>query len=143
MLKRITSLCLAAACLALTGAAQGTYCSDLKVATVLDPVLPRQTITVAVSGTTPSAPVVLALSANSGTTVVNLHAFGILTLDLEKPFTTALLGLSDSKGELTRVYNMPAWLGVTRHVQAVTISAKPSIPSGPTVCASNPTSVTL
>lgn len=142
MLKQLASLCLAAACLALPGTSQGT-CSALSVSTVLDPLAPVQTLMFDLVGTTPSSPAVLAISANTGTSVVNMRAFGTLVLGLARPFNTVLLGLTDGKGDLTRTYRVPANLGITRYVQTITLSAKTGSPTAPALCTSNVATLTL
>lgn len=128
MLKQLSSVCLAVACLALPGTSQGGTCSTLAATVQVDPFLPVQTITLDVLGTTPNSPVVLAISAKSGTTTTNLHAFGTLTLGLERPYTAVLLGLSDAKGDLQRNYRLRAGVNVTRYLQTVTLSAAPNAP---------------
>ena len=84
MLKQLSSACLAVACLALPGLAQGN-CSTLDVTTQLDPVRPLQTVTVNVQGTLPNAMVVLALSPRPGKSTINLRSFGWTILLQNQP----------------------------------------------------------
>lgn len=142
MLKQLSSACLAAVCLALPGLAQGN-CSTLDVTTQLHPTRPLQTVTVDVQGTLPNSMVVLAISPKPGTTTINMRAFGMLTLGLEAPFTTMLVGLSDPSGDLKREYLIPDGLGVTRYLQSVTLSVSGNTPAMPLICTSNVTSIDL
>lgn len=143
MLKQLSSLCLAAACLVLPGTSQGGTCSTLAASVLVDPILPVQTVTVDVVGTTPISPVVLVIAANTGVTNVNMRALGTLTLGLSNPFSAVLLGLSDAKGDLQRQYRFRTGINVTRYLQSVTVSAAPSVPSSPLLCASNVVAVDL
>lgn len=142
MLKQLSSACLAAVCLALPGLAQGN-CSTLDVTTQLHPTCPLQTVTVDVQGTLPNSMVVLAISPKPGTTTINMRAFGMLTLGLEAPFTTMLVGLSDPSGDLKREYLIPDGLGVTRYLQSVTLSVSGNTPAMPLICTSNVTTIDL
>jgi hypothetical protein len=137
MLKQLSSLCLAAVCLALPGSSQGGSCSTLSATVLLDPILPVQTVAIDVLGTTPVSPVVLAISTNTGTTNVNLRALGILTLGLQAPYTATFLGMSDMKGDLQRQYRFRTGFNVSRFLQTVTISATSTTPSAPLLCTSN------
>lgn len=143
MLKQLSSALVAAACLAVTSFAQNTNCSTLDVTTQLHPTRPLQTVTVDVQATLPNSMVVLALAAKPGTTKVNMSAFGILTLGLQSPYTTLLLGLSDPSGDLKREYLIPDGLGITRYMQSVTLSIANSTPAMPAICTSNVTSIDL
>ena len=143
MLKLLPSLCLAAVCLALPGSSQASNCSTLAATVLVDPVVPAQTLTIDVVGTTPLSPVVLAISTNTGTTTVNMRAFGILSLGLQSPYTTLLLGLSDVNGDLQNKFRFRTGLGVTRYLQSVTISAKSGSPTQPSLCTSNVVAVDL
>lgn len=142
MLKQLSSACLAAVCLALPALAQGN-CSTLDVTTQLHPTRPLQTVTVDVQGTLPNSMVVLAISPKPGTTTINMRAFGMLTLGLEAPFTTMLVGLSDPSGDLKREYLIPDGLGVTRYLQSVTLSVSGNTPAMPLICTSNVTTIDL
>ena len=142
MLKQLSSACLAVACLALPGFAQSN-CSTLDVTTQVHPVRPIQTVTVDVQNTLSNSMVVLAISPKPGTTTVNMRAFGMLTLGLEAPFTTLLLGISDPSGNLKRDYTIPDAIGVRRYMQSVTLSIAGTTPTSAAVCTSNVISIDL
>lgn len=143
MLRKLPSLLLAAACLALPGTSQGGTCSTLAAGVLVDPIVNVQTVTVDVVGTTPSSPVVLTIGAKPGSTDIDLRAFGVLTLGLERPFSSLLLGLSDPKGDLQRQYRFRTGLNVTRYLQTVTFSATAGTPTGPLLCTSNVVTIDL
>ena len=138
MIKHIRTSLLATVLLALPASAQG-LCSTLSITTERDPDLPRQPVTIDVAGTTPGAPVFLAVGATQGTTTINLRPFGTLVLGLERPFSTTLIGVADANGDLERSYDLPSDLGLTRYAQSVAVSAT-TVPGGrpkPTICTSD------
>jgi len=116
-MKPILSL-LAGVLLALPGLAQGD-CSSLSITATPDPVLPKQTVDLALTGTLPNAPVLLALGSTLGTTTIRMRPYGTFTLDLQRPFSTQLLGFGDVNGDLSRSYTVPSSLLLTMNAQAV------------------------
>ena len=143
MFQRIKNVLVASACLALSVAAQSP-CSTLSITTTPDPVRAVQTVQIDLNGNLPGTPVIMAVSTNTGATKVNLRSFGTIVLGLQSPFTTTLLGVTDTQGDLQRVLRLPVNMGITRYTQTVSLSAtSPGFPPSPLVCLSNVVQVDL
>jgi len=137
-MKRPAALFLASLLLALPGSAQDT-CSSLSITAEVNPLRPVQTVTVQFDGSSASDLVYLVAGPTLGETTLNLRTLGVLVLDLDRPFTTMLLGTADSNGDLTKTYKLPSDLGLELNAEAVGFAISPNAGGKPTArfCKSN------
>jgi hypothetical protein len=142
-MKLLSAICLVLAT-ALPASAQDA-CSTLEVTSAIHPVRPLQTVTIEVEGSLPNAPVFLVVGETLGQTKVDLRALGVVMLDLEQPFQTYPLGLTDGAGNLQRSTTIPSDLGLVFHAQAVSLKLRRNAGGKPMadVCVSNVTTFEL
>ncbi|HEX6882394.1 MAG TPA: hypothetical protein VF530_03375 [Planctomycetota bacterium] len=142
-MKLLSALCLVVAA-ALPASAQES-CSSLEVTSAVNPVRPFQTVTIDLEGSLPNSPVFLLVGETLGQTRIDLRALGVVMLDLEQPFQSFQIGLTDGTGGLTRTVTIPSDLGLALHAQAVGLKLRRNAGGKPMadICVSNVASFEL
>lgn len=145
MLKPLSIATVASTALLCLSAAFVECTSSLDVSSEMDPSGAFRLVTVEVTGSLPTAPVLLAVGTTEGETVLE-NRLGSLTIGLDRPFGLSLLGVTDTDGSLTRVISIPNDLAMRIDAFAQAIGLSVSVDAGPpqlSTCPSNVASVSF